>query len=105
MGVYPKKLRVYLRVYRQGVFRRYPHGSDSSSDQGGKGSGQMQKLGETRQIGGPARIGQILSKVADAMAETIPEIETYMRENESFSETGKLMIAAWNEGLQTSLSA
>ncbi len=64
---------------------------------------QLQSFAETRQIGGPSKIKGILSQIAEAMAETINDIERYGRENPNFSDTGSRMIAAWNDGIVKSL--
>ncbi|WP_169800585.1 HipA domain-containing protein, partial [Sphingobium cloacae] len=60
---------------------------------------QLQAFGETRQIGTPAAIRAILERVETAIAETIPEIETYGGDHPSFAQIGARMIAAWHEGL------
>lgn len=64
---------------------------------------QLQSFGETRHIGSPAYISAILSKIIDAMTETIPDIERYARENSKFAEIGERMIASWTEGIEKTL--
>lgn len=64
---------------------------------------QLQSFGETRQIGGPSQIKEILSKIAGAMTETMDDIETYRRENPNFSDIGSRMMAVWNEGIEETL--
>lgn len=64
---------------------------------------QLQSFGETRQVGSPAQIKAILAKVAEAMTETMDDIQSYARDNPNFAEIGKKMIAAWKEGIETTL--
>ena len=64
---------------------------------------QLQSFGQTRHIGSPAHISAILSKIIDAMTETIPDIERYTRENSKFAEIGERMIASWTEGIEKTL--
>jgi len=64
---------------------------------------RLRRLGETRTFGSPARVRDILARIADAMAETMREIRAYGKEHAEFAEIGERMIQQWEEGVQVSL--
>lgn len=64
---------------------------------------ELRKLGETRAGGTPAKIRQILERIADAMHETIPKVRSYMRRHPEFADIGKRMLREWETGVNASL--
>ncbi|HEY3127915.1 MAG TPA: HipA domain-containing protein [Acidobacteriota bacterium] len=58
----------------------------------------LRRLGETRMHGAPAKVRQILQRIADALSETASEIQTYMKSHPEFTEIGNGMLAAWGTG-------
>ena len=64
---------------------------------------ELRKLGETRGGGTPARIRQILERIAEAIQETTGEVHTYMKEHPEFAEIGQRMLQEWANGVNTSL--
>lgn len=63
---------------------------------------QLRAFGENRQVGSPARIRQILERVAAALSDTIPEIEAYAASRPQFSDIAQRMIRLWSEGMPQS---
>jgi serine/threonine-protein kinase HipA len=64
---------------------------------------ELRKLGETRAGGTPAKIRQILERIAEAIQETTQEVHTYMKEHPQFAEIGERMLQEWESGVNTSL--
>jgi serine/threonine-protein kinase HipA len=64
---------------------------------------RLRRLGETRLTGTPARVRDILARIADAMAETMGEIRAYRSEHPAFAEIGERMMQQWEEGMHGSL--
>src|SRR5581483_7066165 len=64
---------------------------------------ELQRLGETRMGGSPARVREILERIADAMTMIWGEIRTYIKHNREFDEIGTRMIQQWGHGVATSL--
>jgi serine/threonine-protein kinase HipA len=64
---------------------------------------ELRKLGETRAGGAPAKIRQILERIAEAIQETIREVHTYTMEHPQFAEIGQRMLQEWESGVNTSL--
>lgn len=60
----------------------------------------LQRLGETRMQGSPARVRQILERVADAIATTSREIKAYIKDHAEFEDVGNRMIEKWGDGLR-----
>jgi serine/threonine-protein kinase HipA len=65
---------------------------------------ELKKLGETRAGGTPAKIRQILERVAEAIRETAKEIEDRVRDHPEFAAIGERMMREWEEGIRISLS-
>lgn len=63
----------------------------------------LRAFGETRMMGGPSRVKQILQRVADAMTQTMDDIQAYIGEHREFEEIGNNMIKEWEKGRQLSL--
>jgi serine/threonine-protein kinase HipA len=66
---------------------------------------ELHRLGETRMGGSPARVREILERVAVAMVTTTGEIKTYIKEHPEFDDIGARMIQQWEQGIATSLRA
>src|SRR5450432_2095999 len=64
---------------------------------------ELRKLGETRAGGTPAKIGQILERIAEAIQETTREVHSYMKEHPEFAEIGQRMLQEWESGVSSSL--
>ncbi len=64
---------------------------------------RTRKLGETRAGGTPAKIRQILERIAEAIQETAREVRSYMKEHPEFAEIGQRMLQEWENGSATSL--
>jgi serine/threonine-protein kinase HipA len=63
----------------------------------------LARFGETRIMGTPSKLRQILERVADAMAETATELQSYMKDHGDFAEVGKAMLQEWETGRRMSL--
>lgn len=64
---------------------------------------QLFAFGTSRQIGSPAAIKAVLESTAEAIVETMADLQHYMRGHPAFEEVGKRMLAQWDEGIRTSL--
>jgi len=64
---------------------------------------ELRRLGETRAGGAPAKIRQILARIAEAIEETAGEVELYGKEHREFAELGRRMVQEWRNGVNTSL--
>ena len=64
---------------------------------------ELRKLGETRGGGTPAKIRQIMERIAKAIQETKEELNFYMNEHPEFAEIGPRMLQEWENGVNTSL--
>lgn len=64
---------------------------------------ELQRLGETRMGGSPAKVKQILDRIDQAMSAVREDISRYMEENPTFREIGSLMLKEWEEGASHSL--
>ena len=53
---------------------------------------ELRRLGETRMSGSPARVRQILEKIADAVEDTRAEVERHMRQHGPFAKIGRRML-------------
>lgn len=64
---------------------------------------ELQRLGETRMGGTPARVREILERIADAMADTSKELGAYIKDHPNFKEIGERMLHEWERGVAVSL--
>jgi serine/threonine-protein kinase HipA len=64
---------------------------------------ELRKLGETRGVGTPAKIRQILERIAEAIRETTAEVHSYMKEHPEFAGIGQRMLQEWEIGVNASL--
>src|SRR5882724_5779122 len=62
---------------------------------------ELRKLGETRAGGTPAKIRQILERIAEAIQETTREVHSYTKEHPQFAEVGQRMLQEWETGVNT----
>ncbi len=61
------------------------------------------QLGQVRAALAPARVRAIFERIAEAIAQTAPEVEGYAREHPAFAEIGPRMLAEWELGKTLSL--
>ena len=59
---------------------------------------ELQRLGETRMGGSPARVREILERVRDAVARTAADIKCYIKNHPEFEEIGSRMMLEWQKG-------
>ena len=64
---------------------------------------ELQRLGETRMGGSPARVREILERVRDAVARTSGDIKSYIKSHPDFDEIGRRMILEWQKSSDLSL--
>jgi serine/threonine-protein kinase HipA len=64
---------------------------------------ELQRLGETRMGGTPARVRQILERIDAAIADTSKELHAYIKAHAEFIETGNRMLQQWEQGVALSL--
>lgn len=63
----------------------------------------LQRLGETRLGATPARVRQILERIADAISSASEELRDYLKQHSEFEEVGKGMLQEWEHGVAHSL--
>jgi serine/threonine-protein kinase HipA len=66
---------------------------------------ELQRLGETRMGGSPARVREILLRIQTAIAQTFEEIRAYIKVHPEFEDIGNRMIDEWEQGVALSLKA
>ena len=64
---------------------------------------ELQRLGETRMGATPARVRQILERIAAAIADTSKELRAYIEAHAEFIEIGNRMLQQWEQGVAHSL--
>ena len=57
----------------------------------------LQRLGETRIGATPARVRQILERIADALASTAISVRAYIRHHPEFATIGKQILQEWKK--------
>jgi serine/threonine-protein kinase HipA len=65
----------------------------------------LQRLGETRMGGSPARINAILERIGDAMSEVVSAMSQYIKTHPEFVQVGSQMLAQWQVGIESSIKA
>lgn len=65
----------------------------------------LQRLGETRAGLTPAKVRQVLERIAEAIARTRRAVASYSKKHPEFAEIGKRMLTEWEDGVKTSLRA
>ena len=66
---------------------------------------ELQRLGETRLGGAPARVKAILEQIETAIAATSREVRAYCKEHPEFDDIGIRMLQQWEQGAASSLRA
>jgi serine/threonine-protein kinase HipA len=66
---------------------------------------ELQRLGETRMGGTPARVREILDRIAGAIAETSKELRAYAKDHPDFKDIGERILHEWEQGVASSLKA
>ena len=66
---------------------------------------ELQRLGETRMGGSPARVREILERIDDAIADTSKELRAYIEDHPDFEDIGNRMLQQWEQGAALSLKA
>ena len=66
---------------------------------------QLQRLGETRMGGSPARVREILERVNSAIDDTSKELRAYIKDHPDFEDIGNRMLQEWEKGVALSLKA
>jgi serine/threonine-protein kinase HipA len=66
---------------------------------------ELQRLGETRMGGSPARIREILEHIDGAIVATTQEVRAYIRNHPAFAAIGNRMLEQWEQGAAQSLRA
>ena len=69
------------------------------------GAKELRRLGETRMGSSPARVREIMERIAGAMTSTSGEIKAYIKVHPEFGDIGTRMIEQWEHAIATSLSA
>jgi serine/threonine-protein kinase HipA len=64
---------------------------------------ELQRLGEVRMGGAPARVRGILERIDEAIAATAQEVRAYMADHPVFDEIGNRMLQQWEQGVALSL--
>jgi serine/threonine-protein kinase HipA len=64
---------------------------------------ELQRLGEARMGGTPARVREILERVNGAIADTSRELRAYIKDHQEFKDIGNRMVHEWEQGVALSL--
>jgi serine/threonine-protein kinase HipA len=64
---------------------------------------ELQRLGETRMGGSPARVREILERIQSAIAQTSDGLRSYIKDHPEFEDTGNRMLHEWEQGVALSL--
>jgi serine/threonine-protein kinase HipA len=63
----------------------------------------LRRLGETRAIGSPAKVRQILERIDQAIHETARQVRSYSKKHKEFAAIGQHMLEEWERGSAASL--
>src|SRR5437660_401905 len=66
---------------------------------------ELQRLGETRMGATPARVREILERIAAATQDTSAELHAYIKDHQEFENIGNRMLHEWEQGAALSLKA
>ncbi len=66
---------------------------------------ELQRLGETRMGGAPARVTEILERVDAAIGATTHDLRAYIKDHPEFEDIGTRMLQQWEQGVALSLRA
>jgi serine/threonine-protein kinase HipA len=64
---------------------------------------ELQRLGETRMGGSPARVREILERINAAIDDISKEIRAYIEDHPDFEDIGNRMLREWEQGVALSL--
>jgi serine/threonine-protein kinase HipA len=64
---------------------------------------ELQRLGETRIGATPARVREILERIAAATEDTSAELHAYIKDHQEFENIGNRMLHEWEQGVALSL--
>jgi serine/threonine-protein kinase HipA len=64
---------------------------------------ELQRLGETRMGGTPARVREILERINAAIADTSNELRAHLKNHSGFEDIGNRMLPEWAQGVALSL--
>ena len=64
---------------------------------------ELQRLGETRMGGTPARVREILGRIEAAIMATRKEVRAYIKTHPEFEDIGSRMLEQWEQGVSSSL--
>jgi predicted ATPase with chaperone activity len=64
---------------------------------------ELQRLGETRMGATPARVREILERIAAATEDTSAELHAYIKDHQEFENIGNRMLHEWEQGVALSL--
>jgi len=64
---------------------------------------KLASFGSTRLGVTPSRVSEILGTTAEALVDTVPEVRRYAAGHPPFAPIAERMVAAWEEGIATSL--
>jgi serine/threonine-protein kinase HipA len=65
---------------------------------------ELSRLGETRAVCTPAKIRQVLERIADAIRDTGRELAAYATDHPAFGDVGQRMLEQWEIGVNSSLT-
>jgi serine/threonine-protein kinase HipA len=65
----------------------------------------LQRLGETRMHGTPAKVRAIFKHISSAMAQTEDDVRTYIDQHREFTDVGHRMLTEWASGRRLSLQS
>ena len=69
------------------------------------GAKELRRLGETRLGKSPARVREILERIALAITTASKELKTYIKNHPEFEDIGSRMLQQWRQGVELSLKA
>jgi serine/threonine-protein kinase HipA len=64
---------------------------------------ELQRLGEVRMGGTPARVREILQRIEAAIAATMQDVRAYIKDHPEFTDIGSRMLQQWQHGVALSL--
>jgi serine/threonine-protein kinase HipA len=65
----------------------------------------LQRLGETRMHGTPARVREIFEYISDSMRQTEIDLQSYIDDHRKFTDVGQRMLTEWANGRRLSLQS
>jgi serine/threonine-protein kinase HipA len=65
----------------------------------------LQRLGETRMQGTPAKVREIFEHISDSMRQTEIDLQSYVDDHREFADVGQRMLTEWASGRRLSLQS